>query len=55
MVTIAMPDAPGPDDVHVHITEHDNVDSVVLAFRMDGELYELAELSPGVEATLRKL
>lgn len=50
-----MSDVPGPDDVHVRITEHDNVDSVVLAFRMDGELHELAELTPSVEATLRKL
>ena len=50
-----MSDVPGTDDVHVQITEHDNVDSVVLAFRMEGELHELAELSPPVEATLRHL
>lgn len=42
------------EEIRLRVTEHDDVEAIVLAFRMDGELYELAELEPSAEAVLKR-
>ena len=36
----------------IELEDHGNVDAVVLAYRRDGELYELASVEPPVRASL---
>jgi hypothetical protein len=49
-----MDQANAPDYVYLCVDESDDVDALVLAFRKDGELYELAELPPGAKGTLER-
>ena len=43
------------DHAYLRVAEEGDVDALVLAFRKDGRLYELAELEPPAEASLAKL
>lgn len=49
-----MGDQTEPEYVHLEVRAADDIDEVVLGFRKDGELLELASLSAPVEATLEK-
>lgn len=42
----------GPDDFQLEI--EDGVDEVILAYRKDGELYELATLEPPAKGTISR-
>lgn len=44
-----------PDGVHLELFEADDVDEVVLAFRAEGDLHELATLEPPVRGSLKVL
>jgi hypothetical protein len=39
----------------IQLEDHGNVDAVVLAYRRDGELFELAEVEPPVSACIESL
>lgn len=41
-------------DIRVELTESDSIEEIVLAFRKDGELHELAHLKLPAEGILRK-
>lgn len=45
----------GSKYVRLTVTDTEDIDEVVIAFRADGELVELASKEPPVEATLKKL
>lgn len=50
-----MSDDPDVAGIRLEVSGSSDIDEVVLGFRRDGQFYELASLSPPVEATLDKL